>query len=233
MGQAIDAELIVPVALGGRSTGIANCPALRLKNTVLVFARLPRLGTVKKRLAADIGARGAVQFHQATLVTLLHSLIRDRSFRTILAFSPDRGRWRLPIRVPVIRQGAGNLGQRMERAFRRFPRERVALVGSDIPALRARHVRTCFASLGSAQAVFGPATDGGYWLVAMGPRRPARPFAGVRWSTGHALADTLANFTNYRVCSLEVLQDIDTAVDFGPPPQNRLILVAHSRSGDR
>jgi hypothetical protein len=55
--------------------------------------------------------------------------------------------------------------------------------------------------------------DGGYWLVALGPRRPARPFAGVRWSSPHALADTLANFRGRRVALLRELRDVDCAAD--------------------
>jgi hypothetical protein len=47
----------------------------------------------------------------------------------------------------------------------------------------------------------------------MGPRRPAHPFAGVRWSTEHALADTLANFRGRRVALLRTLRDVDTAED--------------------
>ena len=61
--------------------------------------------------------------------------------------------------------------------------------------------------------MFGPATDGGYWLVGYGPRRPQRPFARVRWSGEHALADTLANFRGRRVAFLRPLDDVDTAED--------------------
>jgi uncharacterized protein len=61
--------------------------------------------------------------------------------------------------------------------------------------------------------VFGPAADGGYWLVGFGPIRPARPFAGARWSTRHALADTLGNLRGRRVALLRTLRDVDTAAD--------------------
>ena len=53
---------------------------------------------------------------------------------------------------------------------------------------------TRFAALGVADAVFGPTEDGGYWLIALGPRRPADLFGAARWSTEHALADTLRQF---------------------------------------
>jgi len=185
-----------------------------MKDVVVVFARVPRLGAVKRRLARDIGARAALRFHTQTLLRLLRDLTADIRFRTVLAVTPDRSRFRLPIRVERIGQGHGDLGIRMQRSFRRFPRARVALIGSDIPDAGSRDARAAFRALGSADAAFGPAEDGGYWLVAMSPRRPARAFADVRWSTQYALADTLANFRRHRVALLRRLSDVDTAADY-------------------
>lgn len=184
------------------------------RNTVVVFARAPRLGAVKHRLAAEIGARAALRFHTETLTGLLRMLCGDRRFRTVLAVTPDLAMLRFPHRVARVAQGSGNLGQRMARAFQRFPHCRVAIIGCDIPDANATNVANAFRSLGRADAVFGPAADGGYWLVGMGPRRPAHPFSAVRWSTQHALADTLANFSSRRVALLRTLHDVDTAADW-------------------
>lgn len=179
-----------------------------------MFARAPKLGAVKRRLAVEIGDRAALRFHTATLTRLLRMLSADRRFRTVLALTPDRATLRMPPRVARMAQGSGDLGRRMARAFRRFPHCRVALIGCDIPDANAADVAAAFRSLGGADAVFGPAADGGYWLVGMTPRRPAHPFATVRWSTRHALADTLANFARQRVALLRVLHDVDTAEDW-------------------
>jgi rSAM/selenodomain-associated transferase 1 len=184
-----------------------------MKDTVVVFARAPRLGAVKRRLAREIGDRAALRFHAATLTWLVRALVADRRYRTVLAITPDRASFRLPVKVPRIPQGSGDLGIRMHRAFWRFPRGRVVLIGSDIPEARPHDVRAALRALGNAQAAFGPAADGGYWLVALSPRRPAHPFASVRWSTEHALADTLANFTGQRIAMLRTLHDVDTAAD--------------------
>jgi hypothetical protein len=184
-----------------------------MRDTVVVFARAPRLGTVKSRLARDIGQRAALRFHRDTLVALLRDLTRERRFRTVLALTPDGARDRLPVRVRRIAQGRGDIGQRMDRACRHFPRGRVAIIGCDIPDAGAADVRAAFAALGRAAAVFGPAEDGGYWLVALGARRPAQPFVNVRWSTHHALADTLANFARRPVACLRTLRDVDTVAD--------------------
>jgi uncharacterized protein len=185
-----------------------------MRDTVVVFARSPRLGVVKRRLAHDIGDRAALRFHVATLTCLARALAADRRFRTVLAVTPDHARFRLPVRVERLPQGDGDLGMRMQRAFQRFPNGRVAIIGCDIPDAGPQDVLAAFRALGSAQAAFGPAADGGYWLVAMSPRRPAHPFASVRWSTEHALADTLANFAGRRIALLRTLHDVDTAEDW-------------------
>ena len=185
-----------------------------MKDTVIVFARAPRLGAVKRRLARGIGERAALRFHAATLRRLLRALAADRRFRTVLALSPDRAPLRRPHRVGRVGQGSGDLGKRMDRAFRRFPRRRVALVGSDIPDVSAADLARAFRALGRADAVFGPARDGGYWLVALSPRRPARPFARVRWSSEHALSDTLANFAGRTIAFVRTLSDVDTEEDY-------------------
>jgi hypothetical protein len=184
-----------------------------MRDTVFVFARAPRLGTVKRRLAREIGARAALDFHRATMIALLRGLAAERRFRTVLAITPDRVRIPLPMLVARIGQGGGGLGARMQRAARRVKRGRVVIIGCDIPDARAADVLAAFRALGRADAVFGPAEDGGYWLVGLSPRRPARPFAAVRWSSTHALADTLANFRGRRVVFLRTLRDVDTAAD--------------------
>ena len=183
-----------------------------MRRVCIVFARAPRLGTVKRRLARDVGDRAALRFHQGAAERLLRALARDRRFDTVLAFTPDRARWRVP--VGRAGQGRGDLGARMHRACARVRRGRVVIVGSDIPGVGAGDVQSAFRALGAADAVFGPALDGGYWLVGLGPRRPARPFAGVRWSSEHALGDTLANFTGRRVAFLRPMQDVDTGDDW-------------------
>jgi rSAM/selenodomain-associated transferase 1 len=181
-----------------------------MRDTVVVFARAPRLGTVKRRLARDIGDRAALRFHGMILASLLRDLRTCRRFDVVLAVTPDRARVRS--RVRTIAQGRGDLGQRMSRALGRF--RRVALMGCDIPQAGARDVRAAFRALGTADAAFGPATDGGYWLIALGPRRPADLFGRTRWSTEYALADTLRQFRHHRVGFIRTLADVDTAADY-------------------
>ena len=181
-----------------------------MRDTVIVFARAPRLGTVKRRLARDIGDRAALRFHVATLTSLVRDLRRAKRFAVVVAVTPDRGH--LPFRCAAIPQGRGGLGDRMSRVLRRF--RRVVLVGSDIPDATASDVRMAFRALGTADAVFGPAADGGYWLIGLGPRRPADLFGASRWSTEHALSDTLVQFRHHRVGFIRMLSDVDNKYDY-------------------
>jgi rSAM/selenodomain-associated transferase 1 len=183
-----------------------------MRDTVIVFARAPRLGTVKRRLARDIGDRAALRFHVSTLTALLRGLQRCRRFDVVVAVTPDRAHVRMPGGVRRIVQGRGDLGRRMSAALGRY--RRVALMGCDIPEANAADVQAAFRGLGTADAVFGPAADGGYWLIALGPRRPADLFGASRWSSEHALRDTLRQFRHYRVGFIRRLSDVDTAADY-------------------
>ena len=182
-----------------------------MRDTLIIFARAPRLGTVKRRLARGVGDRAALRLYRAGLEALCRAVGRDRRWRTVLSATPDRARARWPRGVPAVPQGRGSLGQRLHAAAR--PHRRVVVVGSDIPGIRAADVAAAFRALRAGRAAFGPAEDGGYWLVGLPPRRPGKPFAGVRWSTEHALADTLRNFRGRPVAALRRLRDLDTAAD--------------------
>jgi glycosyltransferase A (GT-A) superfamily protein (DUF2064 family) len=105
----------------------------------------------------------------------------------------------------------------MVRVFTALPPGQAIIVGSDIPELRAHHVACAFRTLGSHDAVFGPASDGGYWLVGLRRSRPLPRalFQGVRWSSPHTLADSRATLPKtWSVASAALLDDIDDAEDY-------------------
>ena len=189
---------------------------MRPQRHVLLFVKAPRLGAVKTRLAADIGMVEAWRFYRACLAGALRRLGRDSRWRCSLAVTPDRfasaGRF-WPARVRRIPQGEGDLGARMMRSMRRLGAGSVVIIGSDIPGIQAAHIADAFARLGRHDVVFGPATDGGYWLV--GVRHPlvaSDLFRRVRWSSADALSGTLANLDRrQKVAFLETLDDVDDA----------------------
>jgi uncharacterized protein len=185
-----------------------------VKRQLAIFGKVPRLGQVKRRLAREIGDVAAWRFQHALLTALLRRLASDSRWRTTLWLTPDRLAHGGGIRVKGIAlraQGGGDLGARMRRAFLVRTKGPVVLVGSDIPALGEAQIRRAFAALGRNDLVIGPASDGGYWLIASARRRGRMPvLAPVRWSTKHALADTRARFDKrHRVALLETLDDVD------------------------
>ena len=183
---------------------------------VIVFARAPQLGRVKRRLAHDVGAAAALRFHGATLRDVTRRLAADRRWQVTLAVTPDRfvrgGRW-CPRGIDRIAQGGGDLGSRMMRALRRYRGTPTVLIGSDIPDLTRAHIADALCAVRTGALVLGPATDGGYWLI--GTRNIDRYyglFRGVRWSTTHALADTLANVARSKpIRYVAKLSDVDDA----------------------
>ncbi len=182
-----------------------------MRRHLVILAKAPRLGRVKRRLVAEIGAVEATRFYRTTLDRAVRRLARDRRWRTVLVVTPEPARW--PRGVARRLQARGDLGRRMALAMRDLSPGPVVLVGADVPEIRAAHVMRAFRLLGRFDAVFGPAEDGGYWLVGVRRRPWIRGlFRGVRWSTAHALSDTLANLgPGHRAAFVDTLADVDDA----------------------
>jgi glycosyltransferase A (GT-A) superfamily protein (DUF2064 family) len=103
----------------------------------------------------------------------------------------------------------------MQRIMDRLPPGPVAIIGTDVPRVTAAQIARAFRRLGRDQAVFGRAMDGGYWLVGMRRRpRVLEAFANVRWSSEHALSDTLVGLRNVSVGFVATLCDVDEAIAF-------------------
>ncbi|WP_116132787.1 TIGR04282 family arsenosugar biosynthesis glycosyltransferase [Tropicimonas sp. IMCC34043] len=184
---------------------------------LVVMVKEPRPGRVKTRLGADIGMVPAAWWSRHQCAALLRRL-QDPRWQLRLAVTPDAEGlasrvW--PGQLPRLPQGAGDLGDRMARIFRSLPPGPAVIVGADIPEMAPRHIARAFTALGPAEAVLGPAPDGGYWLIGLKRSAPPPPalFAGVRWSTRHAMADTMASLAPLRVALADTLADVDTASD--------------------
>lgn len=176
---------------------------------LVIFARQPRLGVGKRRLAADVGDVEAVRFARHALDRLTRVLGRDPRWRLWMAVSPDRPLDWVRTGTPLP-QGQGDLGARLARVIQALPPGPVVILGSDTPTVTRGDVADAFAALRASRAVFGPARDGGYWLIGL-RRAPgeALPFSNVRWSTHDALSDTLANLEGERVSLLREQEDVD------------------------
>jgi rSAM/selenodomain-associated transferase 1 len=187
---------------------------MRARPNLIVFVRAPVLGAVKRRLSKSIGDAAARRCYAEMTRCVVDRIGAWAQWRLALAVTPDRfarrGRfWRRDIaRIP---QAGGDLGRRLEHALTRAATGPAIVVGSDVPAIEARHIRAALAALADHDIVFGPATDGGYWLIGVKHPTLARGlFRNVRWSSVHALADTLANVPRHRrVRLIEMLEDVD------------------------
>ncbi|WP_147126823.1 TIGR04282 family arsenosugar biosynthesis glycosyltransferase [Shimia ponticola] len=177
----------------------------------------PHPGRVKTRLGRSIGMTAAAWWFRHQTRRLIRRL-EDPRWDLVLAVAPDREGmesriW--PEHLPRMPQGAGDLGDRMARVFRSMPPGPVCIVGADIPGIGPQEVARAFRALGSSDAVFGPAPDGGYWLIGL--KRvaavPATLFDGVRWSTEHALADTRVSLPGLRIALVDELRDVDEVTD--------------------
>ena len=170
------------------------------------------MGAVKSRLARDIGWVRATSFYRRTLDLVAKRLGADPRWCTLLCVTPDASStecaW--PYGIAKFPQGGGDLGDRLARVMTVMPPGPVVIVGSDIPSIGRAQIAQAFAELGGNDAVLGPGSDGGYWLVGL--RRSPRitsPFGGVRWSSEHTLDDTLANLEGARVGLTTELTDVD------------------------
>ncbi len=197
-----------------------------MKPTLLIFAKAPRMGVSKTRLAAGIGVARAWRVKRA-LDAYTCRTARHAAWKTMLSVAPDRDlkttfvdAW--PDDLPRIPQGKGDLGRRMAAALRAHCRGSVAIIGSDLPDLRTGDLRAAFMALKRHDVVLGPATDGGYWLIGMSARcaRRAR-LDPVRWSSAFTLADTLACLPKaWRIGYLRELEDVDDAGSFQRTARN-------------
>jgi hypothetical protein len=190
---------------------------------VIVFARAPTPGVVKTRLIPLLGAEGAAELHARLLKRTL-ATARAADFRRIeLHGTPgiDDPLFRFcaeHFAVDLRAQADGDLGARMLAAFQStlVDCSRALLVGSDCPALSARHLRQADGALrDGADAVFVPCEDGGYALIGL-KRADARLFDGIAWGADTVMAATRERLRElgWNGRELEMLWDVDRPEDY-------------------
>lgn len=196
-------------------------PAGSRDRRLLVFVKEPRPGQVKTRLARSVGADEAAALYRAMGRRVVDTL-RQGPFATEVHFAPAHAgepvkTWLGHPGLAFVPQGEGDLGQRLEAAIRsafRNGASAVAAVGTDTPDLTRERVVDAFERLRDADAVLGPATDGGYYLIALSaPHRDL--FHEIPWSTHEVLDATLerARQQGLTVALLPELPDVDRPED--------------------
>jgi uncharacterized protein len=189
---------------------------------LIIFAKAPEPGQVKTRLIPALGMEGAADLYREMLGQKLQMLSGNRIARTDLYCSPDR-------RHPFFQQAAssydlelhsqtGNdLGERMSNALQKTLENNTlaVIIGSDCPPLDLAYLHSAFHALEQgAEAVIGPATDGGYVLLGLRRFEPAI-FTDIAWGTDSVLARTRdrLQMLGFSWVELDTLWDLDRPED--------------------
>lgn len=190
---------------------------------VMVFARAPVPGAAKTRLIPLLGAEGAAALQEKLTRRALATAAAARPDLLELWCAPDAADPRLQTAATIHgatlhTQCGADLGARLEQAFSEaLTRARYALcIGTDCPALQSSHFMAALAALrDGADAVFAPAEDGGYALIALSRNEP-RLFNDIDWGSSRVMTQTREQLTRSGLQwrELETLWDIDRPEDW-------------------
>ncbi|HYD96575.1 MAG TPA: TIGR04282 family arsenosugar biosynthesis glycosyltransferase [Noviherbaspirillum sp.] len=188
---------------------------------IIVFAKDPVPGHAKTRLIPALGAEGAARLALRMLRETLSSAVAAGAGPVELCCTPDQTS--AVVRDEAARhglgltaQGEGDLGERMCRALARqlAVHPRAIVIGTDCPTLHPQVLRHAARLLRTKQAVFAPASDGGYVLVGLAAPLPAL-FQDIPWSTGAVMARTRERIARLGIAAAELplMHDVDEAQD--------------------
>lgn len=198
---------------------------LQMNQRVIVFARVPRAGAVKTRLARTVGDTAALA-HYRTMLRDTLAVVRAAQVQSpgldaeLCIFGDDRdgecARLAAMHGFALTAQVGASQGERIESALLRALDEARApvLVGSDVVALTADDLRDAFEALREREAVFAPSEDGGYALVGLS-RRVTRLFEEMPWGRDTLMAATRRRLqeSGVRWAQLRTLWDVDEEPD--------------------
>ena len=201
-------------------TGRQETIKMRDKRFIIVFAKEPQRGKVKTRLNNDLSPERAVGLYKAFLKDTVELINKYKNVHKIMAYHSEGN----PVYLKRIaadyifyKQKGASLGQRLYAAFvfaKNQGSTKTVIVGSDAPDLPPEYIETAFRKLSKHDVVFGPARDGGYYLVAL-KKSMRNIFLGIQWSTSRVLAESLrkAKEADQKVYLLKPWRDIDQYED--------------------
>lgn len=183
-----------------------------------MFTKPARAGRVKTRLIGELLAEQAAELHAAFRDDLVDRLA-EGPFNFSIAWALEEGESLPTHRLPGLRQRGDDLGRRLHAALAEAGRTHavVAAVGSDHPLLTVERAAEAFRRVeAGADVAIGPATDGGYYLIAVRTESLSESiFRDVPWSTDRVLATTLERCreAGLDVALLPEGSDVDTPSD--------------------
>lgn len=182
-----------------------------MRATIALMAKPPELGRAKSRLANSIGPALALEVY---LELLQHTLevVRSWSMGAVVFTAWPTTDGVFDGFQKELQKGE-DLGARMRHAVATVNGPTIVL-GTDCPGINLACITQAEELLANTDVVFGPAVDGGYYLIATREVQPVL-FEGIDWSTEHVLKQSIAKCKahNLSYALLEPLQDIDTFTD--------------------
>ncbi len=194
---------------------------MRTKNLLIIFTRNPVLGKVKTRLAKTIGDAKALEVYKL-LLKQTKAATQDLPCDKVVMYSEEmiqNDLWDRTYYEKQVQFGF-DLGTKMKNAFvMAFKNhyEKVVLIGSDLYDITPDLITAAFDQLTAHDAVIGPASDGGYYLIAL-KKIPPKVFKNKAWGTANVLQDTLKDLEKVDVHLLPELNDIDVFEDLQNHP---------------
>ncbi len=189
-----------------------------MENAIIIFSKNPVLGKVKTRLAATVGDAKALKIYLQLISHTLQEVENTEADKYIFfseSVTDEIGSNKL-LYYKMVQHGK-DLGERMLNAFATvFAKgyKKVIIIGTDCPAIDSAILNTAFKKLDETQIVFGPATDGGYYLAGM-TKLVTDLFFNIPWSTANVLneSQSICKRQNKTFSLLKELSDVDVEAD--------------------
>lgn len=183
----------MPILKNGGCGCIRVKKSIKLKNALIIFVKNPVPGKVKTRLAKDIGAEKALQVYQI-LTELTRNAARQVTADRFVYYSDTvepNDRWPNDVFIKKQQLQTPDLGLRMYHAFSEVLQnhDKAVIIGSDCPTITPELIEEAFEQLNHYDVVIGPATDGGYYLLAL-KQAEKNLFEHKEWSTSLVLKNT-------------------------------------------
>lgn len=187
------------------------------ENLILIFVKNPELGKVKTRLAKGIGNEKALEVY-LQLLAITEKVSQEFQNAALHVYFSDHIEKKFWSKHQQYVQNGKDLGEIMQNAFEdgfALGYKNIIGIGSDLPDLSREIIQVAFEILKVKDTVFGPAKDGGYYLIGMKKIYDCI-FQNKAWSADNLLKDTLKELENNKITfskKLPLLNDIDTLED--------------------
>ena len=193
-------------------------------NALIVFLKYPETKKVKTRLAKNIGARQATELYREMASFIADSFSDSKKWETFFFYTPEKRKkeileWLGGRDAFFFAQEEESLGQRMSHAFGKcfsLGFRNIVIIGTDCVMITEDDVETAFSLLsgGEFEAVLGPATDGGYYLLGLSRKTDAL-FEDMQWSSARVFKETEERMrkSGLRHAVMKELSDIDEEKD--------------------